>query len=43
MSKILGRFKNFLQEEEGPTAVEYAILVSLLVVVCVTTASAMGS
>ena len=37
MSRIGWRFKlkRFAQSEDGPTAVEYAVLLALIVVVCV--------
>jgi pilus assembly protein Flp/PilA len=34
---------NFLQNEDGPTAVEYAILLALNVVLCVTAITSMGT
>jgi pilus assembly protein Flp/PilA len=34
---------NFLNDESGPTAVEYAVLLALNVVLCVTAITAMGS
>jgi len=33
----------FLREEEGPTAVEYAIMLALIIVVCVSAITALGS
>jgi pilus assembly protein Flp/PilA len=33
----------FLSREDGPTAVEYAVILSLIVVVCVTAISKLGS
>ena len=35
--------KQFLQAEDGPTAVEYAVMLALIIVVCVTAISAMGT
>ena len=35
--------QRFLQAEDGPTAVEYAVMLALIIVVCVTAISAMGS
>jgi pilus assembly protein Flp/PilA len=35
--------KQFLQAEDGPTAVEYAVMLALIVVVCITAITAMGS
>ncbi len=43
MSLLCRSLKRFLQAEEGPTAVEYAVMLALIVVVCVTAISAMGS
>lgn len=33
----------FLQTEDGPTAVEYAVMLALIVVVCITAITALGS
>ena len=35
--------KRFLCEEDGPTAVEYAVMLALIVVVCITAISAVGT
>ncbi|MFO0012309.1 MAG: Flp family type IVb pilin [Planctomycetota bacterium] len=43
MSKFLSRLKNFLRDEEGPAAVEYVVMLSLLVVACITAISAMST
>jgi pilus assembly protein Flp/PilA len=40
MSRHLSRF---LREEDGPTAVEYAVLLSLIIVICLTSIIALGS
>jgi pilus assembly protein Flp/PilA len=34
---------DFLQNEEGPTAVEYAVMLALIVVVCIAAITALGS
>jgi len=34
---------NFLRAEDGPTAVEYAVMLALIVVVCITAITALGS
>lgn len=34
---------NFLTNEDGPTAVEYAVMLALIIVVCITAISALGS
>ena len=33
----------FLQAEDGPTAVEYAVMLALIIVVCITAITALGS
>jgi pilus assembly protein Flp/PilA len=40
----LGQFAlNFLKNEDGPTAVEYAVMLALIIVVCIAAISALGS
>jgi pilus assembly protein Flp/PilA len=34
---------DFVQREDGPTAVEYAVMLSLIVVVCLTAISTLGN
>ena len=34
---------NFLKREDGPTAVEYAVMLALIIVVCVAAITALGS
>jgi pilus assembly protein Flp/PilA len=34
---------NFLRNEDGPTAVEYAVMLALIIVVCITAITALGS
>jgi pilus assembly protein Flp/PilA len=33
----------FVQNEEGPTAVEYAVMLALIIVVCITAITALGT
>jgi pilus assembly protein Flp/PilA len=33
----------FLKREDGPTAVEYAVMLALIIVVCIVAITAMGS
>jgi pilus assembly protein Flp/PilA len=33
----------FLREEDGPTAVEYAVMLALIIVVCITAITALGT
>ena len=35
-------FKRFIQEEEGATAVEYAVMIVLIIVVCLATITLLG-
>jgi pilus assembly protein Flp/PilA len=34
---------NFIKREDGPTAVEYAVMLALIVVVCITAITTLGS
>ena len=36
MQNVLNSVKNFLVAEDGPTAVEYAVMLALIIVVCLT-------
>ena len=41
--RVLPTFlKNFIVREDGPAAVEYAVMLALIVTVCVSTISALG-
>ena len=35
--------EKFLENEDGPTAVEYAVMLALIIVVCVTAITAVGT
>jgi pilus assembly protein Flp/PilA len=35
--------KNFLKNEDGPTAVEYAVMLALIIVVCITAITTLGT
>ena len=43
MQKLMERVKNFLAREDGPTAVEYAVMLALIIVVCITAITALGT
>ena len=43
MSRVLSGLKTFLQNEDGPTAVEYAVMLALIIVVCITAITALGT
>ena len=34
---------NFLKDESGPTAVEYAVMLALIIVVCIAAITTLGS
>jgi pilus assembly protein Flp/PilA len=36
------RFVRFLNAEDGPTAVEYAVMLALIIVVCIGTVTTLG-
>ena len=42
-SRISHSVVNFLKREDGPTAVEYAVMLALIIVVCITAITALGS
>ena len=35
--------RKFLKSEEGPTAVEYAVMLALIIVVCIGTITSLGA
>ncbi|MFO0012307.1 MAG: Flp family type IVb pilin [Planctomycetota bacterium] len=37
------KLKRFLKSEDGPTAVEYAVMLSLIIVVCLTAVRSIGT
>ncbi|RLT01475.1 MAG: Flp family type IVb pilin [Planctomycetota bacterium] len=43
MSKFVSSVKRFIVSEDGPTAVEYAVMLALIIVVCIAAVSAVGS
>jgi pilus assembly protein Flp/PilA len=43
MRKFVQSVANFLQREDGPTAVEYAVMLALIIVVCITAITAVGT
>lgn len=43
MKKFLNSFVDFLYEEDGPTAVEYAVMLALIVVVCLVSITTLGT
>ena len=43
MRSLANRVVNFLKAEDGPTAVEYAVMLALIIVVCITAITAIGT
>jgi pilus assembly protein Flp/PilA len=43
MRKITKKFVEFLKKEDGPTAVEYAVMLALIIVVCIAAITTLGS
>jgi pilus assembly protein Flp/PilA len=43
MRKFTQALKSFLCDESGPTAVEYAVMLALIIVVCITAITTLGS
>lgn len=41
--KLFNQVKKFLKSEDGPTAVEYAVMLALIVIVCLTAIQAIGT
>ncbi len=42
-SRLAQLFVNFAKAEEGPTAVEYAVMLALIIVICLAAISALGT
>jgi len=43
VKKLFSSVVNFLKREDGPTAVEYAVMLALIIVVCITAITALGT
>jgi pilus assembly protein Flp/PilA len=43
MRRFASRAVKFLKAEDGPTAVEYAVMLALVIVVCVTAIATLGT
>jgi len=42
MRQFLNSVKSFLEAEDGPTAVEYAVMLALIIVVCIAAITTLG-
>jgi pilus assembly protein Flp/PilA len=43
MQRYFQRIRHFISSEEGPTAVEYAVMLALIVVVCLSAVRTLGT
>ena len=43
MLTVISRVRSFLRDEDGPTAVEYAVMLALIIVVCITAITTLGT
>ncbi|HEY8505335.1 MAG TPA: Flp family type IVb pilin [Gemmataceae bacterium] len=42
MRALTRKLVNFLRKEDGPTAVEYAVMLALIIVVCIAAITTLG-
>ncbi len=43
MDKLIAKVQRFLVSEDGPTAVEYAVMLALILVACITIITTLGT
>jgi pilus assembly protein Flp/PilA len=43
MRQLTKKFVTFMKKEDGPTAVEYAVMLALIIVVCITAITTLGT
>lgn len=43
MKNLAKKLQHFLVSEDGPTAVEYAVMLALIIIVCLTAITSLGS
>jgi pilus assembly protein Flp/PilA len=43
MKNLTNAVAKFIKSEDGPTAVEYAVMLALIIVVCITAVTTLGS
>jgi pilus assembly protein Flp/PilA len=43
MRNLTKKLVNFMKREDGPTAVEYAVMLALIIVVCIAAITTLGS
>ena len=42
MKALIYRVRDFLRNEDGPTATEYAVMLALIIVICIAAIGALG-
>jgi len=43
MKSLVNQLRRFLVSEDGPTAVEYAVMLSLIIIVCIAAVTTIGN
>lgn len=43
MKSLVTKVRRFLKNEDGPTAVEYAVMLALIIIVCLAAITAVGT
>jgi pilus assembly protein Flp/PilA len=43
MQNLITNLRQFLRSEDGPTAVEYAVMLALILVACITIVTTLGT
>jgi pilus assembly protein Flp/PilA len=43
MTKFISQVRHFLVDDDGPTAVEYAVMLALILVACITIVQSLGT
>lgn len=43
MKNLMSKIDRFMKSEDGPTAVEYAVMLALIIVVCIATITTLGT
>ena len=43
MRNVAKKFVEFMKKEDGPTAVEYAVMLALIIVVCIAAITTLGT
>ena len=43
LSRIVRSISTFLKNDDGPTAVEYAVMLALVIIVCIVSITALGT